>query len=524
MKLCVYTVSIGEVPPTLSINEEWAVSNGYPFYSFYTQTLDATIFHPTWEKVVRAKQIMQTTDCEVLMWIDSDAVINNPYFPITKILNQYPEKVFIGGCNSPTGSGFRCDLSCCHVKSKAGCFDVHDIGDFSPYPCLMNAGVFFIRNNKKGRTYVNHWLQRRKYQVRSRDPFYEQEVINEIRSQHVNDFAILGGQVFNTHSLFDPTNWTFNSFDRDLRRYTGFLETRNSKKILDDQRLIYGKAPCLGSSNFLCHSFARTDKNYINYSKVERIVHNEYKVAVCVSGTTRTLFTEEVQLSFLRLHRPEFEYFLSTEIVQSKNVMFGPIRSWVMRNMDSFNYDNLKCKKNSCMHIHLLTMVQRYAYCFHDIQTYEYKNNFEYDYIFRLRPDHVIYIRVPPLHTFVRPGEIHLWDDQIAISHRKDAMTILAYPSLAYTTCYDTEMWTKICKMPIHHTWRCEMGVPCPAMRSISLYTNVSMNFLDWTMKKVSTNSRHDFCIHRLNVRSDIKQHCISVQDSDNVCSSCSAI
>lgn len=521
MKLCVYTVSIEQFSPTISINEEWAISNGYTFYSFHTQTLDANVFHPTWEKVVRANEIMQNKDCEVIMWIDSDAVINNPYFPITKIINHYPEKTFIGACNSPTGSGFQCDSSCCHVRRQTRCLEIHDIGDYSPYPCLMNAGVFFIRNTPKGKRFVNHWLQRHSSQIRSKDPFYEQEVINEIRGKHANDFAILGGQVFNTHSLFDPTHWSFHSFNRELRSYTGFLETRRSHKILNQEQLIHGKAPCIGSSSFLCHSFARVDKEYINYSKVERIENHDYKVAVCVSGTTRTLFTEQVQLSFLKLHRPEFEYFLSTEITHSKDVMFGPIRSWVMRNMDSFSYDDLKCAQNSCMHIHLLTMVQRYAYCFHSIQTYEYKNNFQYTYIFRLRPDHVIYTHVPPLHTFVRPGKIHLWDDQFAMAHRKDAMSILSYPSLAYSTCYDSRMWRKICGRPIHLKWRCEMGVPCEAMRSISLYTNVSINFLDWTMKRVSTNSRHDFCIHRLNVRADVKQHCISVKDSDNVCSSC---
>ena len=172
MKLCVYTVHVGSNPETLSINREWAISAGFDFFAFDVQTLNQTWYHPTWEKVVRGRELMRTQDhCEMLMWIDADAVVNNPYFPITSLLKLYPNKTFIGACNSPTGNGFSCDDVCCHVSQKSMCVNFHDLGPYSPYPCLMNAGVFFVRNTKKGLKFMNMWLKRRRLQALLRDPY-----------------------------------------------------------------------------------------------------------------------------------------------------------------------------------------------------------------------------------------------------------------------------------------------------------------------------------------------------------------
>lgn len=161
MELCVYTVdTIGAYAQLWTKTRTWSKHNKYSFFVF--DNLNSTIYHNSWEKVSRAHELLENKACKMLMWIDADAVINNPHFQIERILNLYRFASIIGNCNSPTGNGLQCDASCCHVEKKKQCLDTHDIGNFSPYPCLMNSGVFFIRNNIKAKRIVSEWLRRKK--------------------------------------------------------------------------------------------------------------------------------------------------------------------------------------------------------------------------------------------------------------------------------------------------------------------------------------------------------------------------
>lgn len=520
MKLCVYTVDTSNTNDFLwNRTLQWVSNNGYIGHRF-TKKILGSFFHPSWEKVARAQFILRKSlSCDMLMWMDADVVINNPYFSVEKILMLYPSATIIGACNSPTGMGFQCDKSCCHVKQKEGCFNSYDIGNFSPYPCLINTGVFFIRNNIKGLNIVDIWMKTRHNQQEKLDPFFEQDQINDIRNRFPSDFIILGGQVFNTHSIFDPkhTGHSLKFFDKQLRIYTGFEEQDKLPKY-KSFNMKSGFAPCIGSNFFICHNFARIDKNHVRYDNLIPFEYNFPKTAVCISGTLRTFTTEDVQLSFMRLHRPGYEYYVSTNKKKNGMILIDPIIDWVVRNMDSFDYDETECDKFSCMHRNLLTMVQRYAYCYHSIQTHEHKLDFKYDYILRIRPDHVFYTPLPLIKS---KNKIALWDDQIAFSHRNHAYSVLAVPSLTYSTCYNISQWREICSEPILDTWNCSHGTPCEPMNSIKLYSNAKTYNIEYTVNRADLNIGYDFCLKRANLEKEFTKICKESDGSDNICQSC---
>ena len=131
MKLCVYTVDTTHAYQHMwNKTRAWAVYNRFSFSIFDRPLLDDAKFHNTWEKVSRAQQLLNDSRCKTIMWIDSDAIINNPYFRIERILNLYRHATVIGGCNSLIGNGLKCDASCCHIEEKKGCVQIHDIGSF----------------------------------------------------------------------------------------------------------------------------------------------------------------------------------------------------------------------------------------------------------------------------------------------------------------------------------------------------------------------------------------------------------
>ena len=173
------------------------------------------------------------------------------------------------------------------------------------------------------------------------------------------------------------------------------------------------------------------------------------------------------------------------------------------------------------MHRQLLTMVQRYAYCFYSIQTYENEHNFKYEYVIRMRPDHVFYGNVPQMASFMKNEHILIWDDQIAFSHRRDAITILAVPSLTYTRCYDINLWRRICPASISNHWNCSEQIPCEPMLSVSLYTKTKITIMDLRVRRASSQYSYDFCLKRHSVPHNLQRICSKCKDSDNICQSC---
>ena len=525
MSICVFTTTVNQYNNlNVRINRNWAYFKGYTFYNFKKPFLNSSFLHHSWEKVARAKYMLNKKSCKRIMWMDSDAVVNNPYFAIEKILNKYDSYSVVGSCNSPTGRGLKCDSACCHVTPSKNCFGIHDIGNLSPYPCLLNSGVFFMKNNNKSMSIVGEWLDKIKEQTLPLDPFFEQESLNVLRNKYKQDFVVIGGQVFNTHSIYDPTHTgDLDYFDVHLRGYTGFPTSKNRKL----PSISSGLSGCIGSSFFICHNFARIDKEHIINKNVLRVSDHK-KTAVCISGTSRSFFDEEVQLSYLRLHRPGFEYFLSTDIVNltRKQHMVHPIRDWIMRDNNEGNilsYEHA-CGTSSCMQTWLLPMVQRFAYCFNSMKQYENKKHFSYEYILRLRPDHVFYSRLPSFDSLVKQGTIHIWDDQIAISHRKDAISVLAIPSLAYSVCHTSEQWKRCCP-DNGSTMSCSDGnAPCEAFYSISLYSDIKILQLGWSARMASNKNKYDFCLKRTKSYlrgGNISQICSDSNNSNNICLSC---
>lgn len=67
-------------------------------------------------------------------------------------------------------------------------------------PCMINSGVFFVRNGESARMLLRLWLAKQRDHA---EIFGEQASLNEIRDVHPELIEILGGQVMNAHTAFD---------------------------------------------------------------------------------------------------------------------------------------------------------------------------------------------------------------------------------------------------------------------------------------------------------------------------------
>lgn len=145
-------------------------------------------------------------------------------------------------------------------------------------------------------------------------------------------------------------------------------------------------------------------------------------VAVCVAGQLRTFLEPDVQASFSRLHRPGYEYFVSTDVhppTPSVYPLIAPIRAWSVSGASSTGHQEIRrktglpdatrrgCPPRTCNQRSLLPMAERLVQCYLSIEDVEAAGGFRYDLVFRMRPDHVVTKNLRLEHLAPAPGVVH---------------------------------------------------------------------------------------------------------------------
>ena len=301
--ICAFTVSVGEATALrrgLEHNANWAVAHGVSFTLFLDRMTNASSVHPQWEKVAAAQQMLARSACHWLMHVDADAVVAGVHKAPSDILAQLrvdavpAAPIMFTTCNSPLGHGTDCDVFCCgRARDGEGCcarprhrpsrctVGLHDFGVGSPYPCMINSGVWFLKNTPRAHTLVQEWLAK---QGVHGEIFGEQASLNELKEAHPHLIDVVGAQVMNTPVAFHRRMLRSGdvgraAFDIALRHTSGFEPAAEDDKRLNQSvyRLaatsILGGA--LGSGDlrrklnddigecahdptaFICHPFAR---------------------------------------------------------------------------------------------------------------------------------------------------------------------------------------------------------------------------------------------------------------------------
>ena len=183
--VCAFTVALGDalsLTAGIEHNANWAVAHGGSFTLFRTQMSKPGLWR-NWDKVLGARRMLQRQECLWTLFIDADAVVMDvDQAPAPLLLRMQAEAapaspLLFAACNSPLGRGLNCDTFCCgRARRGANCtVGLRDEGPAAPFPCLINSGVFFLRNAPAAHTLVRDWYAHHTDKdTHDGDPFYEQ--------------------------------------------------------------------------------------------------------------------------------------------------------------------------------------------------------------------------------------------------------------------------------------------------------------------------------------------------------------
>lgn len=276
--------------------------------------------------------------------------------------------------------------------------------------------------------------------------------------------------------------------------------------------------------------------------------------AVCLAGSLRSFMKPVVQNAFVaHVHQPGYEYYLSTDTPRppDSSVLVAPIRAWVVSGtVWEINWRGTgprgKCPNATCHPKRMLSpMVERLAECYYSMQKEEGERHMRYSFLVRLRPDHLFTKPLPHPERAMQDASkgpwaveghpVLLYDDQIAMSVRQDAPSVLLTPKTAYDVCADDEMWRRACSAyGVSESWTVEScreqrnSVPCTEMALITVLGAArswrSLDMHPWliTPKRWNASGIEDegyFCLMRDNFVEDPDgpKHCLG----DSGCMSC---
>ena len=304
--LCVFSTAIGQSVDLLDgvvHNANWAVAHGATFTLFRGRSAGSNV-HLQWEKVIAAQSMLRRAECKYIMHIDADAIVADieraPLLLLNKLIEEAKPSapIMFATCNSPLGRQHDCDTLCCgRARDGASCCKpphkrpprcavaLEDDGPGSPYPCMINSGVWFLRNTPAATDLLSAWAAKR-----SKNPeiFGEQASLNEIKASRPEDIEIVGAQVMNTPAAFHKRMMRRGAgneklgraaYDLALRVTSGYeptveMDKRLNKTLYSLAAMHFHGAP-LGSSKlqelltssvgecasdpsaFICHPFAR---------------------------------------------------------------------------------------------------------------------------------------------------------------------------------------------------------------------------------------------------------------------------
>lgn len=211
--ICAFTTAIDSATSLLvgiEHNANWAVSHGCSFTLFRAPMAKAGVHHQ-WQKVLAAQRMLEAHGpsgdhrgahrCRWLFHLDADALVvdveRSPETVLRRLeADAAPARpVVFATCNSPLGGGSTCDTVCCvRARDGAGCcrpprgtaaggaaacsVGLHDVGPASPYPCMINSGVFFVRVGPAAAALVAAWVAK---QDKNSEVFGEQASLNELK-------------------------------------------------------------------------------------------------------------------------------------------------------------------------------------------------------------------------------------------------------------------------------------------------------------------------------------------------------
>jgi len=311
-KVCVYTSAVGEASAlraSLEHNANWAVAHGATF-TLFTGVMARQGLHSQWEKVYATRHMLERDECAWLMHIDADAIVVDVTRAPTSILTRLEEEAaparpaLFATCNSPLGRGYDCDRFCCgRAQSRGRCsVGLHDLGPASPYPCMINSGVFIVRRGENSRQLLRAWEAKH---MDHPEIFGEQAALNELKSSRRFErlIEVVGGQVMNAHSAFESrmhaaADTGRAAYDLALRLTSGyqpgpFDDARlNATMYAHAARVWFGQTPGSGLKSrlqedvggcardphaFICHPFARP--MHMKRALAEFVVHDEARRA-----------------------------------------------------------------------------------------------------------------------------------------------------------------------------------------------------------------------------------------------------
>ncbi len=216
--------------------------------------------------------------------------------------------------------------------------------------------------------------------------------------------------------------------------------------------------------------------------------------AVCISGSTRTFLLSQVQDALLaNFHHATYEYFISTDTKPADAataLRIAPVRDWsVSGPIGPIDSKGQFCPAGRChTYRSLQPFFRRFKVCYGALRREELARGFDYAYAFRIRPDMLFLKKIPPpglsFASMLAPGNAIIYDDQLAVSLRRDARSILVTPAEAYNTCATREQWVRACgpnvrsaEWGIFNLQECE--VPCPTMMLVSVVSRTPVRLFE---------------------------------------------
>jgi len=234
---------------TSEIVINWAAAHGYSYslfvhgYSLNKTEDKARLF---WAKPQAMGTMLQRPTCAWVMYLDGDAVINQPRFSVEDKLLRFvapavPVVRILLTCHSPFGDSDDClPCKCC----RAG--DCPASARAKPAPAdgsITNAGVVLVRNDPAAREMIRWWANAGDGECDAHNYFGEQNCAGRMQRRWVNQIDVVSAAVMNAPIWYNPADWKVTT----IQEY---------KLVHQAVKKNHSKPVCLSSDLFICHAYA----------------------------------------------------------------------------------------------------------------------------------------------------------------------------------------------------------------------------------------------------------------------------
>ena len=274
----------------VEMNANWAVAQGYK-YRLFTRRLAPEHLPFVWSGPMAVERMLHEDegDCEYVLWLDGDAIVNAPSRTVERELiepfmlprsdqlssssrdgsssTRDGSPLFLLGCHLPFGDG-RLGESCsrcrCLRATEASSWPCRGqdarLRQWHETMCSLNSGVYLVRNTPRSRAMMRSWvlghIGRKRCDMRKRF-LAEQECFSQLW-QHSWAAAglvdVVSARVLNTPSWFDEgLDYAPDPIEAYLRRMA-----RTSDRFTELNSSVEAQTSCLRTGVFVCHAWARS--------------------------------------------------------------------------------------------------------------------------------------------------------------------------------------------------------------------------------------------------------------------------